>query len=76
MGKDYDEDFTCVGIGDIFLMTCLATACCCHARSDCWPPSTTAISSSIRIPTQKPVTWNASACSRCRARPGPITTPA
>ncbi len=38
------------------------------------PPSTIATSSSIRIPIRRRRWPSASACSRCRARPGRITT--
>jgi glutamate dehydrogenase len=54
--------------------TSSATACCSRRRSSSSRPSTTATSSSIPI-RMRPNHWpSVSACSRCRARPGPITT--
>ncbi len=53
---------------------CSATACCCRRRSSWSRPSTTATSSSIRIPIQPPAGRSANACSSCRVRAGKITT--
>ncbi len=55
--------------------TSSATGCCCHATSGSSPPSITGTSSSTptRIPRHR--SPSASACSSCRARHGPTTTP-
>ena len=54
--------------------TCSATACCCRSTSGCWPPSTTCISSSIRIPMRPRASRSDSGCSRSAAAPGTNTT--
>ncbi len=56
-------------------VTSSATACCSHARSSWSAHSIIGTCFSIRHPTPKRATANASGCSACLAHHGPTTTP-
>jgi hypothetical protein len=66
--------FTVVGVGDMS-GDVFGNGMLLSRTSACSPPSTTATSSSTRIPIRPAASPSASGCSRCRARrAGPTTT--